>query len=96
MLTGQAERVREVRGADEEDVDAVHRGDGLDLVEGGPGLDLDDGEEALVTGGDALVADAAEVHAAREEGDAALAGRLGAHPAGEPARLLGRVDLRAP
>ena len=47
-VAGDAERVGEVRGTDEEDVDAFDRGDGLDLVEGGSGFDLHDAQQVLV------------------------------------------------
>ncbi len=68
--------------------------DSLHLVQGGLGFDLHDGEQLLVTPCGALVTGAPEVHAAREQRDAALPGRLRPQPADDPMGLIGRVHLR--
>ena len=81
-----AERMREVRGPDEEHVDAVDASHVLDGGERSDRFDLDDPDEVLVAGRDVAMTSLAEAHPAGEERDAPLTGRLRPESTGRPPR----------
>ena len=90
-LAREAHRVREVRGADEEHVDALDRGQ---LGRGGHrvgGLDLHDAERARVLVGDRIGIEA-EARPAVIAGDAARPGRRMQQRRRAGARAAGAVD----
>ena len=93
-LPGDPEAVRQVGRADEQDVDAVDRGDLLGVLDRAPRFDLDDPEQPPVDRLDVGVAELAETCAAGRQGQPAHAVGRVAHERDRLARLLGQVHPR--
>src|SRR5690606_17792305 len=89
-VTDVAERGCQVVGADEYAVDAINRGDLLDLIEGAATLNLHDQADLLLRAVQ-IVLDAAESRRPRGAADAADAGRRVARGRHRRPRLLGRL-----